>query len=105
MLLSIKYHVENDVLKPFRILKNEQEPNVEGIDYPILLNTKQIMSIKPINILHNDNIIAGHWVRLSTGKKYKATRIPQELIDLLGSDQDLAPMNINGETTDTHLFQ
>ena len=87
------------MLKSFRVLKGDSEQSVEGIDYPILLNLEQITSIKPINIVHQENIIAGFWIRLTSGKKYKATRIPSELRELLETEINLAPMNLNGEDT------
>jgi hypothetical protein len=85
------------MLKPFKILKSENEANVEGIDYTILINTDHITSMKKINILQGGNIIAGYWVRLLNGKKYKATRIPNELQTLFKNENEMALMNINGE--------
>lgn len=85
------------MLKPFKILKNESEANLEGVDCTILLNIDHITSMKKINILQAGNIIAGYWVRLLNGKKYKATRIPKELQALFQDEKEMALMNINGE--------
>lgn len=85
------------MLKPFKILKSENEANVEGIDYTILINIDHITSMKKINILQSGNIIAGFWIRLLNGKKYKATRIPSDLHALFEDEKEMALMNINGE--------
>ncbi len=85
------------MLKPFRILKSENEANLEGIDYTILINIDHITSMKKINILQSGNIIAGYWVRLLNGKKYKATRVPCDLHELFQDEKEMAPMNLNGE--------
>lgn len=85
------------MLKAFKILKNENEPTVEGIDYTILINVDHITSMKPINIPFGGNIIEGYWLRLLNGKKYKATRVPEELALLMAKKEGMAPMMMNGE--------
>lgn len=47
----------------------------------MIINERHIVSIKPINIVCGDEIIRGHWIRLTNGKKYKASRIPANLLD------------------------
>jgi hypothetical protein len=79
----------------FNVLTGEDAQQVDGIDYPILLNMDQIASIKPINIIMNGNIINGFWIRMANGKKYKATRIPLKLKKLLESDRELVNISIN----------
>ena len=64
----------------FYILNTDDEHGAHNIDYPMLLNAQHITSIKPINILVKGSVIAGFWIRMSNGKKYKATRIPKELL-------------------------
>lgn len=80
-------------LLKFRILNNPDTQSVGGIDYPMLINSDHIVSIKPIKIQFAGNVIQGYWVRTSTGKKYKATQIPLELAAQLleESDTELAP--------------
>ncbi|MCO4793500.1 MAG: hypothetical protein KC493_07305 [Bacteriovoracaceae bacterium] len=82
------------MLKLFNVLNNESDQSVDGIDYPILINTDQVVTIKPIRIMFQGHIIDGYWVRTTNGKKYRATRIPSELETLLSDDSHL---------TDTHL--
>ena len=86
------------MLKRFNVLNNENDQNLEGIDYPILLNLEQIVSIKTINIMFKGNIIKGYWIRMVNGKKYKATRVPKEIFDLLGDEKSLTDIEINGST-------
>ena len=87
---------ESTVLKRFNVLNSENDQNVEGIDYPVLLNVVQIVSIKSINIMFKENIIQGFWIRMVNGKKYKATRIPKDLKLLLESETELTEVEING---------
>ncbi len=82
------------MLKLFRVLNNEDDQTIDSIDYPILINLEQIVTIKPIRIMFQGHIIDGYWVRTANGKKYKATRIPADLELLLNDDSLL---------TDTHL--
>lgn len=45
----------------------------------MLINEDHIVSIKPIKIVLDSEMIKGYWMRLSNGKKYRATEIPMEL--------------------------
>jgi hypothetical protein len=45
----------------------------------VLFNLDHIVSIKPIMISKDNQIIDGYWIRTSNGKKYRATKIPAEL--------------------------
>ncbi|MCR9204720.1 MAG: hypothetical protein NXH75_09095 [Halobacteriovoraceae bacterium] len=84
------------MLKKFNVLNSENDQSLEGIDYPVLLNLTQIASIKCINIMYKGNIIQGFWIRMVSGKKYKATRVPKEIKILLEEDSDLSEIEING---------
>lgn len=87
------------MLKRFNVLNSEEnDQNLEGIDYPILLNLEQIVSIKTINIMFKGNIIKGYWIRMVNGKKYKATRVPREVFDMLTDEKQLTDIEINGTT-------
>lgn len=87
------------MLKRFNVLNSEEnDQNLEGIDYPILLNLEQIVSIKTINIMFKGNIIKGYWIRMVNGKKYKATRVPREVFDMLNDEKQLTDIEINGTT-------
>ena len=80
----------------FNIL-NEETTQLDGIDYPLMINTDHIVTIKPIKIMHQGNLITGHWVRTTNGKKYKATRIPKSLQDALKDTENLTEAVINTE--------
>lgn len=86
------------MLKRFHVLNSENDQNLEGIDYPILLNTEHIVSVKTINIMFKGNIIKGFWIRMVNGKKYKATRVPSEIKAMLDEDGDVTDIQINGTT-------
>ena len=86
------------MLKRFNVLNSENDQNLEGIDYPILLNLDHIASVKTINIMFKGNIIKGFWIRMVNGKKYKATRVPGEIKKMLSEDQELTDIEINGST-------
>ena len=67
----------------FKILQTKEEHSVETNLVNILFNINHIVSIKPIKIVLEDSILNGFWIRLTNGKKYKATEIPLSLKDLL----------------------
>ena len=89
----------------FSVLNSENDQNLEGIDYPILLNCNQIASVKRINIMHKGNIIKGYRIRMVSGKKYKATRVPAEIMTLLEGDEDLTMIDINGKKLESSELQ
>ncbi|MAF79004.1 MAG: hypothetical protein CME63_17650 [Halobacteriovoraceae bacterium] len=93
------------MLAKFNVLNSENDQSLEGIDYPILLNTDQIASVKSINIMYKGNIIKGFWVRMVSGKKYKATRVPAEIKSLLDSDEGMSQREINGSQLTSSEYQ
>jgi hypothetical protein len=70
--------------RKFKILntKNSSSSDLEEIE--ILFNLDHIISIKPIRIVKSDKIINGFWIRTSNGKKYRASTIPNDLLELIG---------------------
>jgi hypothetical protein len=50
----------------------------------VLFNLDHIVSIKPIRISRADSLINGFWIRTTNGKKYRASRIPDELLSVIG---------------------
>lgn len=84
------------MLQRFNVLNPEDMQQVDGIDYPILINTDLIVTIKPINIMYQGNLINGYWVRTANGKKYKATRIPRSLELMLSEESELSDIHLNG---------
>ncbi|MBT7609335.1 MAG: hypothetical protein HN576_06240 [Bacteriovoracaceae bacterium] len=83
------------MLLRFNVLNPEDMQQVDGIDYPILINIDQIVTIKPITIMYQGNIINGFWVRTINGKKYKATRIPKSLEQVLQNNIELTEVKLN----------
>lgn len=65
----------------FKILdtKGTQETEVE-----MLINLDHIISIKPIRINRTDAILNGFWIRTTNDKKYRASKIPDELLAVIG---------------------
>lgn len=71
-------------LKLFHILTNsDQQLEIEVT--PMLINLEHIITIKPINIMMSSELVEGYWIRMSNGKKYRATTAPAEIKDLLQS--------------------
>lgn len=68
-----------DFLK-FTILNEKSDQQIGVEEQVILINKNHIVSIKPINILIGEGeVVKGHWIRNTNGKKYKATVIPAEI--------------------------
>jgi hypothetical protein len=65
----------------FNILdtKGAQENEVE-----VLFNLDHIISIKPIRISRPDKLLNGFWIRTTNGKKYRASKIPDDLLEVIG---------------------
>ena len=84
-------------LMRFNILNTDEATQVDGIDYPLLINTDHVVTIKPIKIMHQGNLINCYWVRTDNGKKYKATRIPKSLQEILKDSDSLTETVINSE--------
>lgn len=57
-----------------------QEEEVE-----MLFNIDHIISIKPIRISRSDKLLNGFWIRTTNGKKYRASQIPNDLLDIIGA--------------------
>jgi len=87
---------EKKMLERFSVLNSEDDQSLEGFDYPVLLNMNHIASVKSINIMYKGNIIQGFWIRMVSGKKYKATRVPASIKKLLLDEADLTQVEVNG---------
>ena len=81
-------------LKLFHILTNsDQQLEIEVT--PMLINLEHIVTIKPINIMMSTELVEGYWIRMSNGKKYRATTAPDDIKDLLQSTR-----STNAKTVD-----
>jgi hypothetical protein len=67
----------------------------------ILFNLDHIVSIKPIRISTPDRLINGFWIRTTNGKKYKAVKIPQELLAIIGEKYSDQVAAIDSELDDS----
>ena len=81
----------------FKIIQTREEHSLETNLVDILFNIDHIVSVKPIKIVLSDGILNGYWIRLTNGKKYKATEVPNELKSMLSetehmeTDPEVAP--------------
>tara|TARA_B100001750_G_C15192766_1_gene439693 strand:- start:232 stop:501 length:270 start_codon:yes stop_codon:yes gene_type:complete len=81
----------------FKIIQTREEHSLETNLVDILFNIDHIVSVKPIKIVLSDGILNGYWIRLTNGKKYKATEVPNELKSMLSetehieTDSEVAP--------------
>ena len=80
----------------FNILdtKGTQETEIE-----VLFNLDHIISIKPIRINRPDKLLNGFWIRTTNGKKYRASKIPDDLLSVIGEKYQGQVM-MSGESDD-----
>ena len=50
----------------------------------VLFNIDHIISIKPIRISRPDKLLNGFWIRTTNGKNDRASRIPDDLLEIIG---------------------
>ena len=67
---SMKFH-------EFTIITSNELEAAGEVTETILINEDHIVSIKPINIVIDGDVVEGVWIRTSNGKKYRAVEIPQ----------------------------
>lgn len=67
----------------FRIFNSKVSPQ-DAEEVEVLFNLSHIVSIKPIRISRADKLLNGFWIRTSNGKKYRASKIPDELVAIIG---------------------
>jgi len=67
----------------FTIINSKTSPT-EAEEVEVLFHLDHIISIKPIRISRMDKILNGFWIRTSNGKKYRASKIPDELVNIIG---------------------
>ncbi len=84
----------------------EKDTHSGSQELEMLINVRHIISIKPIKIVIEQNIINGYWIRTTNSKKYRATKIPQVIADAF-TDSKSAPKEIVNveETRSEEVFQ
>lgn len=58
--------------------------STESGEVEVLFNLDHIISIKPIRISRPDKLMNGFWIRTTNGKKYRASKIPDDLLEVIG---------------------
>ena len=93
-------------LKLFKILTDSNQQMDFDVT-PILINEDHLVSIKPIKMMINDNLLDGYWIRTSNGKKYRAIEIPSEYSDQieLGEKKSLSEVVSLNETAHQSSLQ
>lgn len=70
--------------RKFKILDMRGTGSSETEEVEVLFNLDHIISIKPIRISRPDKLLNGFWIRTTNGKKYRASKIPDELLEVIG---------------------
>lgn len=78
----------NQSLLRFLILSSDKDRQAGHYQKFMLINVNHIISIKPIGIMADNEVVPGYWIRTSHGKKYRALSIPPELEILFGKDNE-----------------
>lgn len=65
--------------RPFTLIGDKDDNQHGNSEEVVLLNINHIVSIKPINIVIEGDVIKGYWIRTTNGKKYRATKVPAEV--------------------------
>lgn len=68
----------------FTVFQPKPVNGQEGEEVEILFNLDHIISIKPIRISRGDKLLNGFWIRTTNGKKYRASKIPDDLLNIIG---------------------
>lgn len=70
--------------RKFTIFNSKPSPGQDGDEVEVLFNLDHIISIKPIRISRTDKLLNGFWIRTTNGKKYRASKIPDEILAVIG---------------------
>lgn len=70
--------------RKFTILDIKGPGSADTEEVEVLFNLDHIISIKPIRISRPDKLLNGFWIRTTNGKKYRASKIPEELLTEIG---------------------
>lgn len=70
--------------RKFKVFQSKPSNGQEAEEIEVLFNLDHIISIKPIRIARSDKLVNGFWIRTTNGKKYRASKIPDELLSVIG---------------------
>lgn len=90
--------------KKFTIFQSKPVNGQEGEEVEILFNLDHIISIKPIRISSGEKLLNGFWIRTTNGKKYRASKIPDELLNIIGEKYQ-GQVNIIADFDEQQPFQ
>ncbi len=76
---------------------NPKATTHDAEEIEVLFNLAHIVSIKPIRISRADRLINGFWIRTTNGKKYRASRIPDELLSVIGEEYQGTVLSDGGD--------
>lgn len=68
----------------FTVFNSKPAPGQDAEEIEVLFNLDHIISIKPIRISRPDKLLNGFWIRTTNGKKYRASKIPDDLLSVIG---------------------
>lgn len=91
------------MFRKFTIFNAKSSNPQEAEEIEVLFNLDHIISIKPIRISRSDKLLNGFWIRTTNGKKYRASKIPDELLSVIGEKYQ-GTINIVGDS-DEQPFQ
>ena len=72
------------MFRKFTVFNSKANNVQEAEEIEVLFNLDHIISIKPIRISRSDKLLNGFWIRTTNGKKYRASKIPDELLGIIG---------------------
>ncbi|MFP5387140.1 MAG: hypothetical protein ACLGHN_13760 [Bacteriovoracia bacterium] len=72
------------MFRKFTVFNSKANNVQEAEEIEVLFNLDHIISIKPIRISRSDKLLNGFWIRTTNGKKYRASKIPDELLSIIG---------------------
>lgn len=70
--------------RKFTVFNSKPTAGQDGDEVEVLFNLDHIISIKPIRISRSDKLLNGFWIRTTNGKKYRASKIPDDLLGEIG---------------------
>lgn len=70
--------------RKFKVLNSKTTNSHDTEEVEVLFNLDHIISIKPIRISRPDRLVNGFWIRTTNGKKYRASQIPNDLLEIIG---------------------
>ncbi|MFA6238391.1 MAG: hypothetical protein WC635_13745 [Bacteriovorax sp.] len=95
-------------LERFRIVSPKDGQSIDNVFETLLINTDQIVSLKPIRMVVEEKLVKGYWIRTTNGKKYRAVDIPDQLKTILNEDDDdiskIAMSVINEDSSQAELL-